>query len=100
MSEIDRYISFLKNQAQFELTEDENKEYLEFSENSKLIEEYLNRMKTVSLPLEMENSILENNMKLDWLGLFIENIIKNDLKEILNNKKILEYIKNVNGRNF
>jgi hypothetical protein len=100
MSEIDRYISFLKNQSQTDLSEDENKEYLEFSENSKAIDEYLNRMKKISLPLEMENSILENNMKLDWLGLFIENIIKNDLKEILNNKKILEYIKNVNGRYF
>ena len=39
-------------------------------------------------------------MKLDLLGLFIDKIIKNDLKEILNNKKILDYIKNVNGRNF
>lgn len=100
MSEIDRYISFLKNQSQIELTEEENREYQEFLESSKVIEAYLNRMKTISIPLEMENSILENNMKLDWLGLFIENIIKNDLKDILNNKKILEYIKNVNGRNF
>jgi len=100
MSEINRYISFIKSQSVMELTKEEIEEYLDFKKDNEVIEQYINKMKTVEMPLELENSILENNMRIDWLGNFIELIIKNDLKEILHNKKILDYIKNINGRNF
>ncbi len=100
MSEINRYISFIKSQSVMDLTNEETHEYLEFSKNDGVIERYISNMKKKEIPLELENSILETNLNIDWLSNFIEIIIKNDLKEVLNNKKILDYIKNVNGRYF
>jgi hypothetical protein len=100
MSEINRYISFIKNQSIMDLNNKETEDYLEYVKENGLITNYIGKMNKINLPIELENSILENNMNIDWLSEFIEKIIKNDLKEILNNKKILDYIKNVHGRNF
>ena len=100
MSEINRYISFIKNQSIMDLNNKETEDYLEYVKENGLITNYIGKMNKINLPIELENSILENNINIDWLSEFIEKIIKNDLKEILNNKKILDYIKNVHGRNF
>lgn len=99
MTEINRYISFIKGQAVNELSGEELSRYLEFIRDNSEIEQYISRMKVNKISLELENSILENRMNIEWLGDCIEKIVKNDLKEVLNNKKILEYIKKVNGRN-
>jgi hypothetical protein len=99
MSEINRYISFIKSQSVMELKEEELGEYKDFTESSEEIENYIRKMKKNTIPIELENSILENNMDIGWLGEYVGRIVINDLKEILNNKKILEYIKRANGRN-